>query len=60
MPEYEVEVTRTVSETRRFRVTASSLQQALDNAAAEAGNTDFNNPGTPEYEIGPARKIGPV
>lgn len=52
MPEYEVEVTRTVSETKLFRVTAPNAEKAKDVAVGEAANSSFNNPGCPTYETG--------
>jgi phosphoribosylformylglycinamidine (FGAM) synthase PurS component len=57
MPKYDVEVIRTVSETKVFRVEADDLEQARSVAVAEAANSAFNNPGCPTYEIGYASRF---
>lgn len=57
MPEYEVEVTRTASETKMYRVTADTLEKAKDAAVSAACNDSFNNPGCPEYEVGYASRV---
>lgn len=54
----KVSVTRSVSETKDFEVevagdafTATAQAEALSKAFELAANTNFNNPGSPEYDV---------